>query len=253
MGLIQIVVHWLPPQHMLGILAPRRRAGLLRAQQNVDLVAATALYLRGPACPRLAIDSRGLSSATAARSALHVLSSSASATPSSVRDSVCKRAETAQTTTRLAWSGMRSVWRPPCVVPAIPTRGHSTEPGWKAEGPAVTIHFVLSTGETKTVTGHVGQHILAIAHDNDIDLEGACEASLACSTCHVIIDDEDQYDLFPEPCEEEDDMLDLAFGLEELSRLGCQIVMTEACDGLTVRLPSATRNMAVDGFVPKPH
>ena len=41
------------------------------------------------------------------------------------------------------------------------------------------------------------------------------------------------------PTEDEEDMLDLAFGLEKTSRLGCQIVMTEALDGLVVRLPAA--------------
>lgn len=48
-------------------------------------------------------------------------------------------------------------------------------------------------------------------------------------------------------------MLDLAFGLTPTSRLGCQVVAAPELDGLRVRLPSATRNMAVDGFVPKPH
>ena len=46
-----------------------------------------------------------------------------------------------------------------------------------------------------------------------------------------------------EPTEDEEDMLDLAFGLTETSRLGCQIVMTEALDGLVVKLPAATRNL----------
>lgn len=59
----------------------------------------------------------------------------------------------------------------------------------------------------------VGLHLLEIAHKNGIDLEGACEASLACSTCHVIVVDEDYYDMLPEPEDEENDMLDLAFGL----------------------------------------
>lgn len=48
-------------------------------------------------------------------------------------------------------------------------------------------------------------------------------------------------------------MLDLAFGLTETSRLGCQVKMTEDLDHLRVRIPSATRNFAVDGFKPKPH
>jgi len=48
-------------------------------------------------------------------------------------------------------------------------------------------------------------------------------------------------------------MLDLAFGLTETSRLGCQVEITEGMDGSVFRIPAATRNMYVDGHVPKPH
>jgi len=48
-------------------------------------------------------------------------------------------------------------------------------------------------------------------------------------------------------------MLDMAFGLTETSRLGCQVLVTTDMEGMEIKLPSATRNMAVDGFVPKPH
>lgn len=89
-----------------------------------------------------------------------------------------------------------------------------------------------------------GLSVLEIAHQNDIDLEGACEGSLACSTCHVIVDSE-WYDTLSEATEDEEDMLDLAFGLTHTSRLGCQIIMSDELDGLTVRLPAATRNMMV--------
>ena len=61
------------------------------------------------------------------------------------------------------------------------------------------------------------------------------------------------FDLIPEATDDENDMLDLAFGLTETSRLGCQVVATKELAGLRVRLPQATRNMAVDGYVPKPH
>ena len=91
----------------------------------------------------------------------------------------------------------------------------------------------------------MGLSVLEIAHRNDIDLEGACEGSLACSTCHVIVDDA-YFDGIPEPTEDEEDMLDLAFGLTHTSRLGCQILITEQLDGLVVSLPSATRNMLMD-------
>ena len=94
----------------------------------------------------------------------------------------------------------------------------------------------------KQVDAPIGLSVLEIAHKNDIDLEGACEGSLACSTCHVIVDT-DWYELLKDASEDEEDMLDLAFGLTATSRLGCQIVMTEELDGLVVRLPASTRNL----------
>jgi len=75
-----------------------------------------------------------------------------------------------------------------------------------------------------------------------VDIEGACEGSLACSTCHVIVNAA-WYAKLAKATEDEEDMLDLAFGLTGTSRLGCQIVMSEALDGLEVALPAATRNM----------
>jgi 2Fe-2S ferredoxin len=105
--------------------------------------------------------------------------------------------------------------------------------------------FVEKNGTRKEVDAPVGLSVLEIAHRNNIDLEGACEGSLACSTCHVIVDGE-WSDLLPAATEDEEDMLDLAFGLTHTSRLGCQIIITEELDGLTVQLPAATRNMMVD-------
>ena len=105
--------------------------------------------------------------------------------------------------------------------------------------------FIDRDGTRHEVEAPVGLSILEIAHRNDIDIEGACEGSLACSTCHVVIDPE-WYELLEEASEDEEDMLDLAFGLTHTSRLGCQIKMTPELDGLTVSLPSATRNMMVE-------
>lgn len=104
--------------------------------------------------------------------------------------------------------------------------------------------FITPQGEKKVVDAPLGLSVLELAHQNNIDLEGACEGSLACSTCHVIVESE-WYDLLQPATEDEEDMLDLAFGLTHTSRLGCQIIMTEELDGLTVRLPAATRNMMV--------
>lgn len=105
--------------------------------------------------------------------------------------------------------------------------------------------FIKAGGERVEVEAPLGLSVLEIAHRNNIDLEGACEGSLACSTCHVIVDPE-WYDVLEGASEDEEDMLDLAFGLTHTSRLGCQIKMTEELDGLTVTLPTATRNMMVE-------
>ncbi|HYM31053.1 MAG TPA: ferredoxin family 2Fe-2S iron-sulfur cluster binding protein [Candidatus Cybelea sp.] len=102
--------------------------------------------------------------------------------------------------------------------------------------------FITTEGKRVEVDAPVGLSVLEIAHKNKIDLEGACEGSLACSTCHVVVAPE-YYDKLREASEAEEDMLDLAFGLTHTSRLGCQILITEELDGLTVTLPAATRNM----------
>ena len=105
--------------------------------------------------------------------------------------------------------------------------------------------FIEPDGTRREVEAPLGLSVLEIAQRNDIDIEGACEGSLACSTCHVIVG-EDWYSRLEEPSEDEEDMLDLAFGLTRTSRLGCQIVITEALDGLTVALPGETRNLLLE-------
>ncbi|KAM7354918.1 adrenodoxin-like protein 1, mitochondrial Ferredoxin 1 isoform 2-T2 [Cochliomyia hominivorax] len=84
------------------------------------------------------------------------------------------------------------------------------------------------------------------------EVKGACEASLACTTCHVYVHD-DYLDKLPEAEEKEDDLLDMAPFLKENSRLGCQIILTKELDGIELTLPKATRNFYVDGHTPKPH
>ena len=101
--------------------------------------------------------------------------------------------------------------------------------------------FVERDGTRREVSAPLGLSVLEVAHKHGVDIEGACEGSLACSTCHVIVDPT-WFAKLPTPTEDEEDMLDLAFGLEKTSRLGCQLVMTEALDGLVVRLPAGTRN-----------
>ena len=101
--------------------------------------------------------------------------------------------------------------------------------------------FIERDGTHREVDAPNGLSVLEIAHKHNVDIEGACEGSLACSTCHVIVD-ADWFPKLASPTEDEEDMLDLAFGLERTSRLGCQIVMSDALDGIVVKLPAATRN-----------
>ncbi len=101
--------------------------------------------------------------------------------------------------------------------------------------------FVERDGTRREVEAPLGLSVLEIAHRHGVDIEGACEGSLACSTCHVVVDP-DWFARLNEPTEDEEDMLDLAFDLQETSRLGCQLIMTDALDGLTVKLPAGTRN-----------
>jgi len=98
----------------------------------------------------------------------------------------------------------------------------------------------------------VGMNLMRAAQRIDVPLEGACEGVTACSTCHVVLGD-DVFDNLPEAEEAEDDMLDQAFGLTPTSRLGCQVIITEEMDGITIQVPAATRNFYVDGHVPQPH
>ena len=107
----------------------------------------------------------------------------------------------------------------------------------------IKIIFIENNKEIE-VEASVGLSILEVAHENNIDLEGACEGSLACATCHVILE-EKIYNILEQPAEAEEDMLDLAFGLTHTSRLGCQIILTKELNGMRVRVPSATRNISI--------
>jgi len=104
------------------------------------------------------------------------------------------------------------------------------------------IIFIERDGTRRELDVPVGMSVMEVARRHEVDIEGACEGSLACSTCHVIVDRE-WYGRLREASEEEEDMLDLAFNLTRTSRLGCQIIITEELDGLTVQLPAATRNL----------
>lgn len=101
------------------------------------------------------------------------------------------------------------------------------------------VNFINRDGETLTATAREGESLLdvVIRHHLNIEGFGACEGTLACSTCHLIFDQK-VFDHLSSITDEEMDMLDLAFGLTDTSRLGCQVCMTKALDGMTARVPT---------------
>ena len=105
------------------------------------------------------------------------------------------------------------------------------------------VHFIHADGKGRTdAEGEVGTSLLDLAQAHLLPLEGTCEGQMACSTCHVIVATED-FGRLPPASEMEEDMLDLAAGVRRTSRLSCQIILTDALDGLTVHLPGESRNM----------
>jgi len=98
------------------------------------------------------------------------------------------------------------------------------------------IRFETKDGEVVEVPASPGERLLDAGQRVGMPLEGTCEGQMACATCHVIVASE-HFSMLPEAAEEEEDMLDLAPHAARTSRLSCQIVLTSACDGLTVRIP----------------
>ncbi len=100
-------------------------------------------------------------------------------------------------------------------------------------------HLTLidAAGGRHEIEAPSGLSVMQIAREHDLGIEGTCDGSMACATCHVIVEPEDALRL-KAPCAEEEDMLDFAIGVQPTSRLGCQIVLCEELDGLTVHLPA---------------
>lgn len=149
----------------------------------------------------------------------------------------------------------RQLLASPCEAFSITSTTRHGEYEWqdpKSDDEIVRITYITKDGQRLPVNGKIGDNALYLAHRHNIDMEGACEASLACTTCHVYVGD-GHLDRLPEATEKEDDLLDMAPFLKESSRLGCQIVLTKDLDGIELTLPAATRNFYVDGHKPKPH
>ncbi len=108
----------------------------------------------------------------------------------------------------------------------------------------VNVKFVTIEGETVSVDAEPGARLLEVAQAAGMPLEGTCEGQMACSTCHVYLSDE-WFDKVTPASMDEEDMLDLAAGVARTSRLACQIEISDALDGLEVRIPGVARDMQI--------
>ena len=105
------------------------------------------------------------------------------------------------------------------------------------------VRFVSADGrKVVEAKGTPGTRLLELAQVHDQPLEGACEGAMACSTCHVIVAPDD-FDKLPPASEDEEDLLDFAYGVSRTSRLACQIWLNDALDSLEVRMPGGSANM----------
>ncbi len=107
---------------------------------------------------------------------------------------------------------------------------------------SVRVRFITAKGEVVEAEGEEGLPLLDVAQAAGMPLEGTCEGQMACSTCHVLVAPE-WFARLPEASEDEEDMLDLAAGVQRTSRLSCQIVLGEDLDGLTVTIPAESHDM----------
>ncbi|XP_054646710.1 adrenodoxin isoform X2 [Dunckerocampus dactyliophorus] len=137
---------------------------------------------------------------------------------------------------RIAHAGLRDYARRMVVNCGAPRRtGHRS---------FVTGTQPLRDGEKITVEGSPGDSLLDVVINEDLDFDGfgACEGTLACSTCHLIFD-EDVYKKLGPVTDEEMDMLDLAYGLTDTSRLGCQICLSRSLEGMVARVPESVADI----------
>lgn len=124
----------------------------------------------------------------------------------------------------------------------------SKAPSVEDPAPTVPVTFSFADGSQRSVSAKVGSNLLDVVLENDVDIDGfgACEGTLACSTCHLVLSRRLYDSIGQELSDEELDMLDLAFGLEETSRLGCQCVVDERYEGETLQVPASTNDLRAE-------
>ena len=110
-------------------------------------------------------------------------------------------------------------------------------------GGVTRVRFLCPDGSLdREVDAPAGTNLLDLAQGQGQPLEGSCEGSMACSTCHVIVAAED-FARLPRATEDEDDLLDLAAHVTRTSRLACQIILSDELETLTVRMPGGAYHL----------
>jgi 2Fe-2S ferredoxin len=99
------------------------------------------------------------------------------------------------------------------------------------------MHAIIRSNDGETaLQGAEGDSVMQLARAAGLPILGECNGSLACATCHVIVDP-DWATKLPAPSDDEDAMLDTVFDLQPTSRLSCQIRLSPALDGIRMSLP----------------
>lgn len=108
----------------------------------------------------------------------------------------------------------------------------------------ISVTFIRPDGTKTSVKTSQGKTLYDAVIDNNVDIDGfgACEGTLCCTTCHLIFKQSD-YEKIGEPRDEELDMLDLAYGLTDTSRLGCQVTLKKELDPLDVQVPASINDV----------
>lgn len=100
-----------------------------------------------------------------------------------------------------------------------------------------TLTYIEFDGTEHTINAELGTSVMRGAIDNGVPgIDADCGGECSCATCHVIVNDE-WMDVVGRPAEDEEAMLDLNPEREVNSRLSCQIEVSDALDGLVVKLP----------------
>jgi 2Fe-2S ferredoxin len=104
----------------------------------------------------------------------------------------------------------------------------------------VVLPHTILCPEGAVIEAPKGKSICDVLLENEIEIEHACEKSCACTTCHVVV--REGFSSLGEASEDEEDLLDKAWGLEAESRLSCQAIVGE--EDLVVEIPRYTINHA---------